>query len=476
MAYKKQDIEEFLDMITGFTLQEKLHLADFEERIYSLYDIKKLVRQVGNATTNFIKSKSEKDKKHALKKIALLKELIIIKFGKFLEEERKEIISEEYLVKKEKDLLAGLEVQQLEEYNKLKQGLESEMKGVRKKIEKMMKYIEEAIKREALDISISKHLEELIILMKEIYRNEADKVKRFYEELNKLEEEAKGLGQYEDTSTIKKIIEEMKVKYVELDEELRTEKRRFIDPFYKFLRQKRRILRLIKRNIEKSKKRKITMNTILKDVHTFTDSNETQRYYKHMISNYWDQLDDKAKRHLHNISRLAGEAGEARKFQLEKSAGLASIDGLTGVKNKRGLINDIYLIKDTNLISAIFIDMDDFKEINDNYGHDIGDKALKVVVNSITISIDKNRVYRYGGDEFVILLPQVPKEKAVETAKKIRKDVENLSKKILEKGITISLGVATLPEDAKNINDLLAAADAALLRAKRAGKGRVKHA
>jgi diguanylate cyclase (GGDEF)-like protein len=125
-------------------------------------------------------------------------------------------------------------------------------------------------------------------------------------------------------------------------------------------------------------------------------------------------------------------------------------------------------------VSAVLLDIDDFKTINDELGHAAGDETLRAIGNLLlkhSRGIDV--VCRYGGDEFAILLVETPKSGAVLYADRVRRMVEAYGARHGRR-LTVSLGVGCVPEDAPPIpDDLVGTADAALYEAKRAGKNRV---
>ena len=117
----------------------------------------------------------------------------------------------------------------------------------------------------------------------------------------------------------------------------------------------------------------------------------------------------------------------------------------------------------------IMLDIDNFKKINDTYGHDIGDEVIKHLVNTVKSSIRSSDVLaRFGGEEFVIFLNNISRENALKIAEKIRKNIQNSSVEGVK--YTISLGVAKVTGD---IETTIKHADLALYEAKNSGKNRV---
>ena len=150
-------------------------------------------------------------------------------------------------------------------------------------------------------------------------------------------------------------------------------------------------------------------------------------------------------------------------------------DPLTGVYNRRKFDNDIELLicmsdRTTKGCALIIIDIDNFKDFNDKYGHFEGDLLLKRVTYNIEVSIrnyDKIHLYRYGGEEFVIIIPDTTANEASTIGERLRKNIKEAC------DITISVGVSHYKELAGNMNELLTNADKALYKAKRAGKDKV---
>lgn len=158
-------------------------------------------------------------------------------------------------------------------------------------------------------------------------------------------------------------------------------------------------------------------------------------------------------------------------------------DGLTGCYNRRKFDLDIvaefaYARQHKKPLSLLMADIDWFKKYNDFHGHPKGDELLKKLVRLLTKNIRPlDRVYRYGGEEFVILLMETGKVKAAYTAARLRYLIEKEPfdgemQSQPDKSVTISIGVATFPVDAKDWSGLIKAADSALYEAKQTGRNK----
>lgn len=127
-------------------------------------------------------------------------------------------------------------------------------------------------------------------------------------------------------------------------------------------------------------------------------------------------------------------------------------------------------------LSLLLIDIDHFKQYNDRWGHQEGDAALRRVAAQIMKGIrSTDMAFRYGGEELAVLLPSCPKPQAVEVAEKLRQAIRTHTQRQGRFGerLTVSVGVATFPEDGKVARGLVDMADAALYAAKSAGRDRV---
>ena len=127
------------------------------------------------------------------------------------------------------------------------------------------------------------------------------------------------------------------------------------------------------------------------------------------------------------------------------------------------------------LVSALLLDLDHFKQINDEHGHALGDDVLAALGTTIQAPLRASDfVGRYGGEEFVILLPDTGRQEAEVVAEKIRVAVASISVSGVPRPITASIGVAVLPDDAADSVTLLRNADRALYAAKSNGRNRIE--
>jgi diguanylate cyclase (GGDEF)-like protein len=156
----------------------------------------------------------------------------------------------------------------------------------------------------------------------------------------------------------------------------------------------------------------------------------------------------------------------------------AASDALTGLPNRRSANETLQRMaahagRSVSPLSAILLDLDHFKALNDSYGHDAGDRALALVGRIISSTIrGSDFAARFGGEEFLVLLPDTDRPGAVLVAEKLRSEIANAELAGISP-ITASLGVAVLPSDAVEADDLLRKADRALYTAKEGGRNRV---
>lgn len=186
---------------------------------------------------------------------------------------------------------------------------------------------------------------------------------------------------------------------------------------------------------------------------------------------------------------------EIRKLEKEirRLEKLVYRDELTGLLNRRGFKEEAEKIFESMSafnrsgvekrsapkfpFSVLFMDLDNFKKINDKYGHDAGDLVLKTAAKTLRRNLRKNDIYgRWGGEEFVVVLPKITKAIAEKVAEKLRREIENLKIRIADGKklrVTMSIGIV-VHHDEINLSEMINKADKVMYEAKKKGKNRTE--
>lgn len=178
------------------------------------------------------------------------------------------------------------------------------------------------------------------------------------------------------------------------------------------------------------------------------------------------------------------ERVDKRKDELRKAykeiKSLALTDELTGLSNRRSITELLYFeedkaIRKKHVFSIALMDIDNFKSVNDTYGHDIGDKVLKVV-SEVASSVlrQQDKVARWGGEEFLLLFPEIGIKEAFNVADRVRNEVEKRSIPVLDNmlSVTVTIGLCSYHEDL-GIKGVIKEADEGLYIGKKKGKNQV---
>ena len=193
---------------------------------------------------------------------------------------------------------------------------------------------------------------------------------------------------------------------------------------------------------------------------------------------------EESSRTLQQQLKKATAEAQDLKQNLEKSEREMLIDILTGVCNRKAFdkkINEFYdrFKKKNDFFSVIMLDIDLFKKLNDSYGHRIGDEVLALVGARLKECVKgKDFIARYGGDEFIVLLPMTTLKQTTIVAENIRKDMIEKQLKLKKTGekigsISVSMGVSQI-HSSDTINSVIERADEALYLAKSAGGNNIK--
>jgi diguanylate cyclase (GGDEF)-like protein len=181
------------------------------------------------------------------------------------------------------------------------------------------------------------------------------------------------------------------------------------------------------------------------------------------------------------LAFLGMAAGREQRRARDAALRLARFDPLTGLYNRAHLFasmeREVRLsARAGRTFALLMIDLDGLKPVNDTFGHHYGDQILRGVAEVIQHTVrTSDTPARYGGDEFVVLLPETDAAGAYVVAEKLRRDVAALAIRVSDRvaRTSVSVGLVAYPEDGTTVVELMAAADAALYEAKRSGRDRI---
>jgi diguanylate cyclase (GGDEF)-like protein len=169
------------------------------------------------------------------------------------------------------------------------------------------------------------------------------------------------------------------------------------------------------------------------------------------------------------------------RFALEKIRRVSDTDDLTGLYNMRAFSSILQRgfkqsVRHSHALSIVMIDCDNLKTVNDTHGHEAGNRLLQHAVRCIREELRGSDVLaRFGGDEFIALLPETETRGAKEMGERIRRAIEGATMEVRggDIGTTVSVGVASYPSDGGNLEVIMDKADKAMYRAKQQGRNRV---
>ena len=233
----------------------------------------------------------------------------------------------------------------------------------------------------------------------------------------------------------------------------------------------------------------VELGIIQKEGRTFflfeSGETSTQKFY-----GFFEIKEDIEKESLKLLSQFlcSISKGWNRLDELKKVENLVHVDDVTGLYNQRKLLKDIDVAVERykdfkEVFTILFIDIDHFKSVNDGHGHLVGTQLLSSLGQLLKNTLrESDLIYRYGGDEFVMIIPDVNGDTAKAIGERVLKvvketpfsiDVGGKERKAETFNLTVSIGVATYPEDAETRVDILDIADKMMYEAKQSGRGRV---
>lgn len=190
---------------------------------------------------------------------------------------------------------------------------------------------------------------------------------------------------------------------------------------------------------------------------------------------------DELKARVANLLRRRQLSVELKK-EHDRVVRLSVTDDVSGFQNTRYLHRYLDKYFDSpkareRKLSLVFFDIDNFKTVVDTFGHPQGSKVLREIAQAVNRVLDEqDRIVRYGGDEYVVILPDQDRAEAAVKVERMREAInatEYLQKEGCDVRVTASFGLATAPEDARGAEELLGAADECLFKSKRRGKDRI---
>lgn len=187
-----------------------------------------------------------------------------------------------------------------------------------------------------------------------------------------------------------------------------------------------------------------------------------------------DSLEEQVQAKTASLEHALEETRQAN----QTIAHMAEHDALTGLLNRRRFQLELekwsqFSLRYKRSVALVFIDLDEFKFINDSYGHGAGDRYLSGIADLLASVLRNTDILsRWGGDEFAVLLPETPREAAMEVADKLLRSLNQASIDIGDRKVQprASIGMALFPEHGSDLNEIMVYADAAMYEAKAAGR------
>ena len=366
---------------------------------------------------------------------------------------------------------------------------------LKKNVEAIRQRLNLAYKQEKIALSLDTHIQNLLDTFRQLLQ--------FYQSIIIQEKEIlTKLQTYETKQTIPSDITQLRTltdRFIEETKQLKNVqlriKNEFYAPFQKYNDQKVTSLDLINNLLAQKpqkwyhalgfKRPKINLPEILLEYNTMTTPEEVLEFFSQLelIPQF---LDPQVTYFIKDTKPKVIEKMRSTRKSFESSLWEKRFDSLTSAYTKPMYYEEFEKLsyqyeRTKNFFSLLIFDIDYFKQFNDTYGHATGDKILQNMAKTIMHHIRKTDIFiRYGGEEFILLLPNTSKANALTIANKLRELLPTENPQPLNpktnQPITVSIGVATYPEDCKansTAQELFENADKALYTAKREGRNRV---
>jgi|GEM_PF-6791569 len=487
---------ESLELLKSISEKQWLLAIDFDNRLRTIYDHRTSVRQL-ILLLESIKSDVQAQKpesahlQSAIEWCEMLKDLLANKFKLILADTEKDIELEAKLIREAEETLAVNQRRAV--FEQAKYSEQSRLAAF-----KVLATLAEARRKSQSAIqALPKNLKEIVVAMKTIQQSERDIVAAELALVSAIEDRLRrnSLRAGELDSFIFNLADFEK----KLESVLREERVRVIVPLQKLLGEEQHAIQLVAATFREAAngKKPITAAMVARDIATLTDPSELQRYQSELLTKHGHLLEDNAKLLLRQAGFAGARIQESRFYQMEHFRNLAAVDTLTGAYRRQVFEQQVeQLLRARAQFSIIFMDIDHFKSFNDTYGHNVGDAVLRKFTDILrgTLRRKTDLLCRYGGEEFVVLLPGDGKQAAFIVAEALRRAVEAESAPMMREinaksalkpelqrpNITASMGVATFPEDLEDyppkewsVELITGKADDRLYQAKHSGRNRV---
>jgi len=495
------ELVSFFQLIATLTAQEKAIIHDLPDQFRRTILHLKKANLLSNALQKIINHRSWTDAQRA--EISSLISQLLVEL-----DPKKGIITtevyEEYgishyrpLLAKEKEILYKTDYLTLDRFAHLSRILPHGFKSplLRSNVESIRRRLQLAHKREQITLTIDIHIDNLLHKFRELLQLQQSILTQEKEILIELRT-------YETKTSIASDILQLRTlseRFLEETRQLKKIQRRFKDEFYlpfeKYHDQKITSLDLINNLLNQKpqkwyhalgfKRPKINLKEVLLEYNTMTTPEEKMEFISNLefIPQF---LEEKVRNFIQKIKPSITQEMRSTRKNFERLLWEKRFDPLTGAYTKPLFFEEFQKLsfqygRTKQQFSLLVFDIDHFKHFNDNYGHGVGDKVLQGMAKTVMRHIRKTDLFiRYGGEEFILLLPNTNKDHALVIANKLREllPIENpqpLNPKT-QMPITTSIGVATFPDDCKNNpspQELFDKADKALYTAKESGRNQV---
>ncbi len=496
-ARHNPDILAVLQLLGNLTKQEKTLIRDLPDHFRRVVLHTQKADQLLRLLHKSIDGKRWQEKDELFSLVAQLLAELDPKTGVVTKEvyEMYGFFGYQALLQQDEKALAGEEKLTLELYHKLYVVSLNRSKKLVEKTEKIRHRLEQGLRHEKIALAVDVHLENLLNSFRDLLGLQQEIIRQETTILLKLR-------MYEAKVLIFDILADLKIYTDKFSQEIVTLqkvelrlKNEFYLPFQKFHDEKVTSLDIVN-NLLSTKTQKwyhrlgiararITLKEVMLEYRTMTTPEEVLDFFGH-LEHIPQFLEPRVLQFINEIKPKVIAKIRSTRSLFQRKLWEKNFDALTGAFSK-----DLYYIEFDRLaaqyerlklpFSLLAFDIDFFKKFNDKYGHIVGDKVLQSVAKTIMKHARKSDMFiRFGGEEFLLLLPNTNKSQALVVANKINQFIPAENPQPInpetKMAVTISIGVATFPQDGgahATAQDLLARADAALYEAKNTGRNRV---